>query len=64
MACQYPELRLAYMPFPRPHLYEHPCSVASIAIERQYQGENAVFWGHLRAPNSSPCVPSRHTFGG
>jgi len=54
MAGQYPELRRAYMAFPRPHLYEHPCSIASIAIERQYRGENAVFWGHLRAPEQQP----------
>jgi hypothetical protein len=49
-AAQFPELRRAYVSFPRPHLYEHPYSIASVAIERQYQGENAIFWGHLRTP--------------
>jgi hypothetical protein len=45
-----PPLRRAYLSFPRPHLYEHPFSIASIAVEREYEGENAVFWGHLRRP--------------
>jgi hypothetical protein len=38
------------MPLPWPHFYEHPLSVASIAVERDYRGEKAVFFGHLRAP--------------
>jgi hypothetical protein len=50
MASQCPEFRRAYLPFPRAHLYEHPSSTASIAIEREYEGENAVFWGQLRRP--------------
>ncbi len=47
---QFPELRRAYLPFPRPHLYEHPHSSASIAVEREYEGEHALFWGQLRCP--------------
>lgn len=50
VASRTPELRRAYLSLPRPRLYEHPFSVASIAIEREYQGENVVFWGHLRCP--------------
>src|SRR6266513_2502218 len=50
VALAFPELRRAYLPFPRPCLYEHPHSIASIAVERQYEGENAIFWGHLRRP--------------
>ncbi len=49
-ALRFPELRRAYVSFPRPHLYEHPHSIASIAVEREYEGENAVFWGQLRRP--------------
>jgi hypothetical protein len=45
-----PELRRAYMTWPRPHLYEHPTSVASIAIERQFDGEEGVFFGHIKSP--------------
>jgi hypothetical protein len=50
MASRVPALRRSYLGFPYARLYEHPCSIASIAVERQYRGENAVFWGHLRAP--------------
>lgn len=53
-ALRFPELRRAYLSFPRPYLYEHPFSIASIAVERQYQSENAVFWGHLRRPERQP----------
>jgi hypothetical protein len=45
-----PELRRAYLAFPRPRLYEHPFSIASVAVERVYQGEHAVFFAHLRGP--------------
>jgi hypothetical protein len=54
MASRFPQVRRAYLPFPFAHLYEHPFSIASIAVEREYQGEHAVFWGHLRAPESQP----------
>jgi pyruvate/2-oxoglutarate dehydrogenase complex dihydrolipoamide acyltransferase (E2) component len=50
VASTLPELRRAYLAFPTAHLYEHPFSIASIAIERAYQEENAVFFAHLRAP--------------
>src|SRR5439155_7972091 len=50
VAREVPELRRYYLAFPRPHLYEFPYSIASVAIERVYEGENAVFFGHLRSP--------------
>jgi hypothetical protein len=50
VAAARPELRRAYLSFPWPHLYEHPISVASVAVERDYGGEQAVFFGHLRSP--------------
>jgi hypothetical protein len=51
-AAETPELRRAYIPFPWPHFYEHPRSVASVAVERVYQGERAVFFAHLLAPET------------
>jgi hypothetical protein len=45
-----PVLRRAYLSFPWPHLYQHPTNIATIAIERQYQGEDAVFFVHLPHP--------------
>jgi pyruvate/2-oxoglutarate dehydrogenase complex dihydrolipoamide acyltransferase (E2) component len=56
MALDFAELRRAYLSLLRPHLYEHPYSIASVAVERQYQGENAVFWGHLRRPERQPLT--------
>jgi hypothetical protein len=50
VALREPALRRAYFSFPYPHLYEHPHSVASVAIEREYQGERGVFVGALRGP--------------
>jgi hypothetical protein len=42
-----PELRRCWLNFPWPHLYEHPTSVASVAIERRVGEEDAVFFGHV-----------------
>jgi hypothetical protein len=47
-----PELRRMYLGFPWPHIYEFPYSVASVAIERDFRGEKAVFFGHLRSPET------------
>lgn len=50
VAARCPELRRAYLPFPYARLYEHPYSVAAVAVERVYAGERAVFFAHLRRP--------------
>ncbi len=50
VADDYPRLRQAYLSFPTPHLYEHPVSIASLAVSRDYEGEEAVFFAQLRAP--------------
>ena len=52
VTARFPELRCAYLSFPRPYLYEHPFSIASVAVERQYQDENGVFFVHLRGPEN------------
>lgn len=52
VAAENPVLRRAYIPFPRPHLYEHPINVACIGIERRYGDEEAAFFAHLRCPES------------
>jgi hypothetical protein len=51
VAVQRPPLRQAYMPWPWPHFYEHPISIASVAVERRYGEEDAVFFTHLRNPH-------------
>ena len=50
VAAEVPELRRAYLGFPRPHLYEHPESVAAVALEREVDGESAVLVGQLLDP--------------
>ncbi len=45
-----PELRRCYLKFPTPRLYEHPISVASIAVERRFGNEDAVLFGHISRP--------------
>src|SRR5436309_2245890 len=52
VAMRRPELRRSYLPFPWPHLYEHPQSVANIAIERPWCGESAVMFGRIRGPEN------------
>ena len=47
-----PALRRAYLSFPTPHLYEHPVNVASIAVERKFGDEDAVFFAHIRQPET------------
>jgi hypothetical protein len=50
VARDFPQLRRAYLSFPSARLYEHPHSVASVAISREYEGEEAVFFAQMRAP--------------
>lgn len=50
VAARRPELRRAYIGFPWPHLYEHPVSIASIAVERRIGDEDAVLFAQVRGP--------------
>jgi hypothetical protein len=52
VAREMPELRRAYLSFPWARLYEHDENIASIAVEREYQGENGVFFGHVHSPET------------
>ncbi|WP_020473599.1 hypothetical protein [Zavarzinella formosa] len=49
-----PALRRAYVKLPWAHLCEYPVSTVSIAVEREHQGEKAVFFGHIREPENIP----------
>jgi hypothetical protein len=47
-----PQLRQSYLRWPWPHLYEHPWSVASLAVNRvEGQGER-LFWGRFIRPEA------------
>src|SRR5262245_13572966 len=54
VAADMPELRRAYVALPWGHLCEYPTSVASIAVEREYHGEKAVFFGRIVNPAQLP----------
>ncbi len=47
---QQPRLRRAILTFPTDRLYEHPQSICSLALEREYEGEEGIFVGLFRAP--------------
>ncbi len=47
-----PELRRCWMPWPRPHLYEHPHSVAGLVVEREWQGEPMLLASRFRGPEN------------
>jgi hypothetical protein len=51
-----PELRRAYIPFPRPHLYEHACSECAVLVERDWAGEKAVLAAKIRSPAEQPLT--------
>jgi hypothetical protein len=50
VARAHPELRRAYIPWPWPHLYEHPTSTCALLLERDYEGESIVLGARVRAP--------------
>ncbi|MGF1583591.1 MAG: hypothetical protein ACFCD0_30100, partial [Gemmataceae bacterium] len=50
VAKRVPELRRAYCKIPWAHLYEYPKCVASIAVEREFEGENIVLVGRIKDP--------------
>ena len=49
-----PLLRRAYVRIPWAHLREYPSSIASIAVERAYDGEPCVFFGRIKNPARLP----------
>jgi len=56
VAADLPALRRAYVALPYPHLCEYPRSVASVAVEREYRGEPAVFFGKIPEPAGLPLT--------
>jgi len=56
LALETPQLRRAYVRWPWPHLYEYPGSIASIAFERDVEGEEAVLLGRIKLPETRPLA--------
>jgi hypothetical protein len=47
-----PELRRAFLNWPRPRLYEHGASAAMVAVEREWDGERGVFFARIEEPEN------------
>jgi hypothetical protein len=56
VANEFPVLRRAYVKLPWPRLYEYPASIASVTVERDYQGEKCVFIGQIKDPAATSLV--------
>ena len=50
LAQEVPELRRAYVKLPWPRFYEYRLSVASVAHEREHEGERIVLLGTIKGP--------------
>jgi hypothetical protein len=55
-AREIPPLRRSYIAWPWPHLYEHEQNVAMVAVNRQYEGEDRLFWLRLLSPETAPLI--------
>ena len=50
VAQEVPELRQTWYRWPWSHLYQHPCSVATLTVQREMHGEPWLFWGQIASP--------------
>lgn len=62
LAHEMPDLRRAYIKLPRPQLYEFPVSVASVAHEREHDGERVVLLSMIRCPESCSIAELEASF--
>src|SRR5205823_8593199 len=61
LSARHAVLRRAYIPFPFPHLYEHPVSECAVIVEREWRGEAVTLGAKIREPESTPVeVNSDH----
>lgn len=58
------ELRWIYLTLPRPHIYEHPCSIVTVVMEREWRGETCLFFDQIIAPETKPIIEIDATIGG
>jgi hypothetical protein len=56
VARAFPELRRAYIRWPRAHLYEHPRSIAAVVIEREVAGERVLLAAKVPGPEDAPAA--------
>ncbi len=48
----WPELRTAFLPYPWPRLYLHSHAVATLVVEREWNGRPAVFFDQVTRPEA------------
>jgi hypothetical protein len=46
------QLRRCWLSWPYPRLYEHPSSECAVAVDREWEGERAVFYNRVCAPET------------
>lgn len=51
-----PTLLQTWRNWPWSHIYQHRAAVATLAMNRQYQDEDWLFWGRLRSPERQSLV--------
>ncbi|MEI7921597.1 MAG: hypothetical protein WCJ40_06775 [Planctomycetota bacterium] len=56
VAEDYPQLRRSLIRYPWTRFYDHPISICSVAIERQFENEPCLFFAHFRAPEKQTLV--------
>ena len=56
IAARTPELRRTYLPYPWPHLYEHPVNIAAVSVERPFGDDNGVLVAPLVRPEHQPLL--------
>lgn len=56
VAREMPELRRIFVKLPWPQLYELPTSVGAIVIEREIDGEPALFYARIKSPETMPLL--------
>ena len=47
-----PQLRQHYVSFPWGHIYQHHCSIATMVINREHEGEERLFFARFHAPET------------
>ncbi len=61
VAARRPELRTAYMSYPYSHLHVHPYSIATVIVEREFQGEVFPLNYRLKKPETTALLDLHRT---
>lgn len=56
VAREFPQLRQTYMGGFKPSIYQHDCSIASLAIQREYNGAPWLFFARFYAPENETLM--------